>query len=54
VLSSATAGAVRLARQEAREIRQALPGVRVLAGRPGDTLGQLRELARSAPATVPG
>jgi excisionase family DNA binding protein len=47
VLSSATAGAVRLARQEAREIREQLPGVHVLAGRPGDTLGQLRELARA-------
>ena len=47
VLSSATAGAVRLARQEAREIRDHLPGVHVLTGRPGDTLGQLRELARA-------
>jgi MerR family transcriptional regulator, light-induced transcriptional regulator len=47
VLSSATAGAVRLARQEAREIRQALPGVHVLAGRPGDTMAELRELART-------
>ena len=47
VLSSATAGAVRLARQEAREIRKHLPGVHVLAGRPGDTLGQLCELAKA-------
>src|SRR6185437_9527224 len=30
VLSSATSGAVRLATQEAREIRRALPGVHVL------------------------
>jgi MerR family transcriptional regulator, light-induced transcriptional regulator len=49
VLSSATADAVRLASREAREIREHLPGVHVLAGRPGDTLGQLRELARTLP-----
>ena len=47
VLSSATTDAVRLAGREAREIRALLPGVRVLAGRPGDTLGRLRELART-------
>jgi methanogenic corrinoid protein MtbC1 len=45
VLSSATGGAARLAAAEAREIRQRLPGARVLVGRPGDTLGQLRKLA---------
>jgi excisionase family DNA binding protein len=49
VLSSATAGAVRTAGQQLREIRQRLPEVRVLTGRPGDTLSRLRELAR-APA----
>ena len=49
VLSSATADAVRKAGREEREIRQRLPEVRVLAGRPGDTLSRLRELAR-APA----
>jgi methanogenic corrinoid protein MtbC1 len=49
VLSSATTGAVRLAGREAREIRDLLPQVRVLVGRPGDTLSRLRELAR-APA----
>jgi methanogenic corrinoid protein MtbC1 len=49
VLSSATTGAVRLAGHEAREIRELLPQVRVLVGRPGDTLSRLRELAR-APA----
>jgi len=47
VLSSATAGAARLAAREAREIRERLPNARVLAGRPGDTLSQLRELARA-------
>jgi len=46
VLSSATADAVRLAGRNAREIRQRLPAVRVLTGRPGDTLSRLRELAR--------
>jgi excisionase family DNA binding protein len=45
VLSSATAGAARLASREAREIRERLPEVQVLAGRPGDTLSRLRELA---------
>jgi hypothetical protein len=47
VLSSATADAVRFAGREVREIRELLPGVRVLAGRPGDTLSRLRELART-------
>jgi MerR family transcriptional regulator, light-induced transcriptional regulator len=47
VLSSATAEAVRMADREAREIRERLPDVRVLAGRPGDTLSRLRELART-------
>ena len=47
VLSSATTDAVRLAGREAREIRELLPGVRVLAGRPGDTHSRLRELART-------
>jgi methanogenic corrinoid protein MtbC1 len=45
VLSSATADAVRQAGREAREIRERLPDVRVLTGRPGDTLSRLRELA---------
>ena len=48
VLSSATSGAVRLASGETREIRERLPNTRVLAGRPGDTLGRLRELARAS------
>jgi MerR family transcriptional regulator, light-induced transcriptional regulator len=47
VLSSATAGAVRTAGRQAREIRERLPQVRVLTGRPGDTLGRLRDLART-------
>lgn len=52
VLSSATASAARLARQEASEISAALPHARVLAGRPGDTLSRLRELALAPrPAT---
>jgi len=51
VLSSTTADAVRLARQAAREIREHLPGVHVLAGRPGGTLGQLRDLARALSVT---
>ncbi len=50
VLSSTTATGARAAGREASEIREALPHVRVLAGRPGDTLGHLRELAR-APLT---
>ncbi len=48
VLSSATAEGTRLAQREARDIRERLPGVRVLVGRPGDTLRSLRELARAA------
>jgi methanogenic corrinoid protein MtbC1 len=50
VLSSVTPEAVRLAAQEARELRQRLPGVRVLTGGPGDTLSRLRELARTPDA----
>ena len=50
VLSSATPDAARAAGREAREIRQRLPHVRVLTGRPGDTLTRLRELARAPDA----
>jgi MerR family transcriptional regulator, light-induced transcriptional regulator len=46
VLSSATAQAARAARRAAREIGFAAPRLRVLAGRPGDRLSQLREMAR--------
>jgi excisionase family DNA binding protein len=48
-LSSATSGAARLAAKETREIRERLPNTRVVAGRPGDTLSRLRELARACP-----
>ena len=54
VLSSATPGAARIAAREAREIRERLPHARVLAGRPGDTLGRLRELARTPAAAAAG
>ena len=47
VLSPVTATAVRVASREVREIRALLPHARVLAGRPGDTLSRLRELART-------
>jgi excisionase family DNA binding protein len=47
VLSSATTAAGRTAAREAREIRERLPQVQVLTGRPGDTLSRLRELART-------
>ena len=46
VLSSATSQAARAARRAAREIGFSAPPLRVLAGRPGDSLHQLRELAR--------
>jgi excisionase family DNA binding protein len=48
VLSSATAQASRAARRAAREIGFSAPRLRVLAGKPGDTLSRLRELARAA------
>ena len=48
VLSATTSEAVRRARQAAAEIRLAAPGRHVLAGQPGDTLSQLRALAREA------
>ena len=46
VLSSATAQTARAARRAAREIGFSAPRLRVLAGRPGDTLSQLLKLAR--------
>jgi MerR family transcriptional regulator, light-induced transcriptional regulator len=46
VLSSATPPAARAARRAAREIGLGAPRLRVLAGRPGDTLSQLLKLAR--------
>jgi len=48
VLSSATTDAVQRAVEEADEIIRSEAGLRVLAGRPGDSLGQLRQLARAA------
>ena len=50
VLSSATAQAARAARRASREIGFSAPRLRVLVGRPGDTLSQLRELARGTEA----
>jgi excisionase family DNA binding protein len=50
VLSATTSEAVGLAQQAAAEIRLAAPGRHVLAGQPGDTLSQLRALAREAAA----
>jgi MerR family transcriptional regulator, light-induced transcriptional regulator len=47
VLSSATAQTARAARRAAREISFSAPRLRVLAGRPGDTLSQLLTLARA-------
>jgi excisionase family DNA binding protein len=48
VLSSATTGGAQRAAEEAGEITRAAPGLHVLAGRPGDTLTELRQLARAA------
>ena len=50
VLSAATAVSARRARRAAKELRTAAAGLRVLAGLPGDTLSQLRELARAVAA----
>jgi excisionase family DNA binding protein len=47
VLSSSTADSVRMAARQLRELRARLPHVRVLTGRPGDTLTRLRDLART-------
>ena len=48
VLSSATTEGAQAGSEAAEEIRQSAAGLHVLAGRPGDTLGQLRQLARAA------
>jgi MerR family transcriptional regulator, light-induced transcriptional regulator len=53
VLSSATAGGARAAIREVRQVRERLPRARVLAGRPGSTLSQLRDQARN-PQPAPG
>jgi methanogenic corrinoid protein MtbC1 len=47
VLSAATTEAVQQAAEEVDQITQDPAGLRVLAGRPGDSLGQLRQLARA-------
>ena len=46
VLSTATAATARSARRAARAIGSSAPRLRVLVGRPGDTLSKLLELAR--------
>jgi MerR family transcriptional regulator, light-induced transcriptional regulator len=48
VLSSATAETARRASAQAAELARENPGLRVLAGRPGDTLYQLVQSARQA------
>lgn len=54
VLSPVTVAATRLAVREDRQIRERLPHVRVLAGRPGDTLVRLRDLTRDRPPKTSG
>jgi excisionase family DNA binding protein len=54
VLSSATDRTASRAAAAAREIMLSAPGLHALAGRPGDTLGLLRRLAREAAAGRPG
>jgi MerR family transcriptional regulator, light-induced transcriptional regulator len=54
VLSSATPATARAARRAAREIGFSAPGLRVLAGRPGDTLSQLLKQARAASPALAG
>ncbi len=48
VLSTATTEAAEVALQEARDITLVVPGLHVLTGQPGDSLGVLLKLARSA------
>jgi MerR family transcriptional regulator, light-induced transcriptional regulator len=47
VLSPSTGDSVRVADRQVRQIRERLPHVRVLTGRPGDTLSRMRDLART-------
>ncbi|MGD0065957.1 MAG: B12-binding domain-containing protein [Streptosporangiaceae bacterium] len=54
VLSAATAEAARLGRQAVAEITLAAPGLRVLAGQPGNTLSQLRRSARAGDGPADG
>jgi MerR family transcriptional regulator, light-induced transcriptional regulator len=53
VLSSAASQTARAARRAAREIASSAPGLGVLAGRPGDGVSELRQLARKARAGSP-
>ena len=48
VLSAATTEAARRSGEEADEITRSAAGLRVLAGKPGDSLDQLRQLARAS------
>jgi hypothetical protein len=48
VLSSATSGATSTAAAAAAEITRSAPGLPVLTGHPGDSLAQLRQLARDS------
>jgi excisionase family DNA binding protein len=48
VLSAATAESARVAARAADDVMRAAPGLSVLTGGPGDSLGQLRKLARAA------
>ena len=50
VLSSSTAESAERAAAEAARLARAQPGLRVLAGRPGDSLRQLIQLARATEA----
>ena len=52
VLSSATTESARRGREAAEEITRSAPGLQVLAGQPGDTLSQLRQLARARLAEI--
>ena len=47
VLSATTTEAVQRAAEETDEITRSEAGLRVLAGRPGDSLSQLRQQARA-------
>ena len=54
VLSAATTGGARAGIREARQVRMSLPHALVLAGRPGNTLAQLRDQARAVPGRPAG
>ena len=54
VLSSATTEGAQRGGEAAEQIMRSADGLRVLAGRPGDTLSQLQQLARAATARPAG